>query len=425
MIDTPVSEVSDARDGGPALAREQPARVLFLHPSDELYGSDLALLNLLRGLDRSRFSPLVVLANDVPYDGVLSRELAASGIECRHLPIAVARRKYLAPAGLPGFLARVLSSTHLVSTLIEDERIALVHTNTLAVWVGGLAARRTGRPHIWHVQEQVERPALLLRFLQRFVPAHATHVVGVSQAALDSVLVTPTARAKSSVIYNAVAPDAWISASGRERIRAELGCAPDDVLVGMVARVSRLKGTDLCVRAISQLLARNPRVRCFVAGGPVPGQTEVLDEVKQLVAGSPAPDRIRLLGLRRDTPDLMAAMDLLVAPSRGGEGSSLTIIQAMFAGKPVVATDVGGNKELVANGATGLLVPNGDVAALADALGQLADDAGARAAMGSAARARAQAMFTVDRQVSSFNHLLEATYREAKHAASVRGAARS
>ena len=221
-----------------------------------------------------------------------------------------------------------------------------------------------------------------------------------------SILVTPAARAKSSVIYNAVAPDAWMAAEGRERIRAELGCGPDDVLLGMVARVSRMKGTDLCVRAVADLLAAHPTLHCFIAGGPVPGQTEMLDHVRELVAASPAPERIHLLGLRRDAPDLMAAMDALVAPSRYGEGASLTIIQAMFAGKPVVASDLGGNLELVAEGETGYIVPNEDVAALEAAIARLADDADARAAMGRAGRERALRLFTVERQVSRFNALL-------------------
>src|SRR5262249_11720691 len=156
-----------------------PARVLFLHPSDELYGSDLALLNLVRGLDRSRFAPLVVLANDLAYQGALSREMEASGIEVRHLPIAVARRKYLSPTGLLGFRQKLGRSTRMIADWIEHERIDLVHTNTRAVWTGALAARRAARPHIWQVQEQIERPVLLRRYLALLVPSHSTRVIGV------------------------------------------------------------------------------------------------------------------------------------------------------------------------------------------------------------------------------------------------------
>jgi glycosyltransferase involved in cell wall biosynthesis len=389
--------------------------VLFLHPSDELYGSDLSLLNMARGLDRARFTPVVVLANDLAYEGALSSELAAAGIECRHLPIAPARRKYLTPTGLVSFRSDLRRAAELIAGIVRDEHFDVVHTNTLAVWSGGMAAKRAGRPHVWHVQEQVERPAFLRRFLQRFVPAHASRVVGVSQAALDNILVGPAARAKGEVIYNAVDPGPWAAATGRERLRTELGCGPEDVLVGMVARVSRLKGADLWAEGGTELLARHPNLHCFLAGGPVPGQNEVLDDVQARVAGSAAPERFHVLGLRRDVPDLMAAMDVLVAPSREGEGSSLTIIQGMFAGKPVVATDVGGNRELLRDGETGLLIAKEDVRALSAAVARLVEDANLRQRMGQAGRARAAAHFTVEEQVRRISDVLWAEY-EASHA---------
>ena len=387
-------------------ARRLPIRVLFLHPSNELYGSDLVLLNLLRGLDRDYFQPLVALADDLPYEGLLAKELAASGIECRSLPLAVARRKYFTPTGLLGFLRRLRASTRLIARIVRDERIDLIHTNTLAVWTGGMAAKRMGLPHIWHIHEQIERPPQLRDYMRRFVPSHATRIVSVSRAALDHLLVTPETHAKGMVLYNGLVPDEWMRSSGRERIRAEMGCGPNDVLVGMVARISSFKAPDLFVEAASRLLGRYPNLRCFIAGGPVPGQTEMLERVQRLIAASPDPSRIRLLGFRRDTPDLMAGMDVLVQPSRDPEACSMTILQAMFAGKPVVATDVGGNKELIAQGQTGWLVPREDVDALAGALGRVAEDSEMRAALGHAGRQRALAQFTLDQQARAFNRLL-------------------
>lgn len=389
-----------------AAASRLPIRVLFLHPSNELYGSDLVLLNLLRGLDRAYFHPLVALADDLPYEGLLAKELAASGIECRSLPLAVARRKYFTPTGLVGFLRRLRSSTRLIARIVRDERVDLIHTNTLAVWTGGMAAKRTGLPHIWHVHEQIERPPQLRDYMRRFVPSHATRVVSVSRAALDHLLVTPAAQAKGMVLYNGLVPDEWMRAAGRERVRAELGCGLDDVLVGMVARISSFKAPDLFVEAASRLLSRYPNMHCFLAGGPVPGQTEMLERVQRLIAASPDPWRIHLLGFRRDTPDLMAAMDVLVQPSRDPEACSMTILQAMFAGKPVVATDVGGNKELVAQGKTGWLVQREDPDALAQALGRMVEDARMRSELGGAGQREALRRFTLDQQVRAFNRLL-------------------
>lgn len=387
-----------------------PANVLFLHPSNELYGADTSLLYLLRGLDRSRFRPLVLIGNDLAYEGALSRELEAAGIENRPFPLAVARRKYLSPTALPAFLARCRSSARQVSELIAKERIDLVHSNTLAMWTGALAARRAGRPHSWHIREQLERPRPLVALMQRFVPSHSVKVAGVSQAVLDNILVTPRARAKGQVIYNGVETDTWTSATGRERVRAELGVGRDDVLIGMIARISWMKGPDLCIQAVSRLMAADARIHCFVAGGPVPGQQEVMERIQTLIQESPAPERFHLLGVRRDAPDLMAAMDVLAAPSRYGEGASLTIIQAMTSGKPVVASDLGGNKELVVQGETGWIVPRNRVGELAHALHALVSDAPLRAAMGAAGQQRAITHFSVTRTVREFNDFLWDVY---------------
>jgi len=394
------------------MTMHQPAHVLFLHPSDELYGADTSLLYLLRGLDRARFQPFVILANDLAYSGLLSKELAAAGIPVMSLPIAVARRTYLSPTGLAAFLRRVRGSVRIVSEIIERESIDNVHTNTLAVWTGALAAKRAGRPHVWHIRESLQRPKQLVMLMRRFVPSHSARVVGVSQAVLDDILVTPEARAKGTVIYNGEEPQPFMHAAGREAIRQELGIGPDDVVAGMIARVSKMKAPDLSVRAASRLMNVYPKLHVFIAGGPVPGQTQPLHELRQLVAESPAPQRFHLLGERRDAPDLMAALDILAAPSRYGEGASRTILQGMFAAKPVIATDVGGNKELVQQNQTGFIIPSENVDALAQRIDILLRNEELRATMGRAGQEYALAHFTIDRTISAFNDLLWSVYAD-------------
>jgi len=107
----------------------------------------------------------------------------------------------------------------------------------------------------------------------------------------------------------------------------------------------------------------------------------------------------------------MMAMDILAAPSRYGEGASLTIIQAMFASKPVVATDVGGNRELVTHNETGYIVPSNDIEKLTDSLGRFVKSAQRRDAMGAAGQQRALRYFTLDRIVPAFNELLWEVYK--------------
>jgi glycosyltransferase involved in cell wall biosynthesis len=226
----------------------------------------------------------------------------------------------------------------------------------------------------------------------------------------DHLLVGERARSRGILLFNGVEPSEWTTATGAD-VRAELGCAPGDVLIGMVGRISKFKAPDTFVMAAARLLERHANLHFCLAGGVVPGEREMLERVRGLVAASPAPERIHLLGFRRDIPQITAALDILAVPSRGAETCSLVSVQAMLAGKPVVATDVGAMRETVADGETGLIVPRGDLDALVDALDALVRDPMRREAMGRAGRARASALFTLERQVREFNAILAAVCR--------------
>jgi glycosyltransferase involved in cell wall biosynthesis len=139
------------------------------------------------------------------------------------------------------------------------------------------------------------------------------------------------------------------------------------------------------VRALPALGDRRYSL-AFVGGGR--DQPQVEEELRAQGLG----DRVALLGDRHDVPALLAGADVFVLASRS-EGAPLSILEAMAAGLPVVASDVGGVAELVADGATGLLVPAGEPAALARALARLLDDRALRERMGAAGRARARDRF--------------------------------
>jgi glycosyltransferase involved in cell wall biosynthesis len=157
-------------------------------------------------------------------------------------------------------------------------------------------------------------------------------------------------------------------------VRAELGldAAP---LVGLVANIRGSKGHDVFLDAAGAVLAGEPAARFLIVGDGI-GFADVQRRVGRLGLDA----AVRMTGFRRDIPEVMAALDVLVLPSIRSEAASQVIPQALALGTPVVATDVGGSGELVREGETGRLVPAGDAAALAAAiLDCLRDRAGARA----------------------------------------------
>jgi glycosyltransferase involved in cell wall biosynthesis len=184
--------------------------------------------------------------------------------------------------------------------------------------------------------------------------------------------------------------------AARARLRAELGTAEDTVVVTIVSRLVRHKGYVELLAAMRELDAE-----LWVVGERL-ASDHGEDLEPYFAAAGP---RIRRLGYREDTPAILAAADIFTLPSHF-EGLPMSVIEAMLAGLPVVATDIKGPREQVVDGETGLLVAPMRVAPLAAALARLAGDAGLRRRMGEAGRARALARYDEGRVVAHTLDLL-------------------
>lgn len=398
-------------DCAAAAAEQTPATLLFVHSSDEMYGSDAVLLELVRRLDRARFRPLVVLPTDIPYHegrARLSDALAALDIPVRFMDFAVLRRRYLNPRALPAFAWRLWRGSRDLARWLRAEDVRLVHANTSAVLGGALAARWAGRPLVWHVHEIIERPGWLRWLIARLVTGLADRVVAISGPVAEALLGPGSAagaRDRVTVIPDAVDTERFQPQVAADAVRRALGAGPEQILVGTVGRIHTWKGQAVLVAAAAALRARCPQVRFAIVGDIVPGQPEPRQVVEAAIAAHDLGDRVRLAGYRADTPAVMAALDILVLPSTSPEPFGLVVLEAMASGKPVVATAHGGPLEIIIDGACGRLVPPGDPAALAAAIEQLAGDPGLRTRWGVAARERAVAHFGFGPHVSAFEAL--------------------
>jgi len=186
----------------------------------------------------------------------------------------------------------------------------------------------------------------------------------------------------------------------RAATRAALGVPEDAPLVLAVGSLTRQKAQHLLLEALARPALAG--ARAWIAGeGPL--AAELARRAEALGLGA----RVAWLGARQDVGDLLEACDVFVLPSER-EGLSVTLLEAMRAGRPAVATAVGGNPEAVADGVTGRIVPPGDPGALAAALGGLLADAPCRAAFGRAARERWRAEFTAERMVRETETLYRA-----------------
>jgi glycosyltransferase involved in cell wall biosynthesis len=187
-----------------------------------------------------------------------------------------------------------------------------------------------------------------------------------------------------------------------QRIREELGVGPSDFLVGNVGRLAPQKGQRHLVAAMPLLLERVPSAHAVIAGS---GDLE--DYLRDLALEVGVAERVHVLGPRRDVPALMHAMDVFAMPSIW-EGFGLVLLEAMAAGRPIVASRVATIPEVVLDGETGVLVPAGDPVALAEALAAFATDPARARALGSAGRERLRTQFSIEKMVGD----TELLYRE-------------
>jgi glycosyltransferase involved in cell wall biosynthesis len=200
--------------------------------------------------------------------------------------------------------------------------------------------------------------------------------------------------------------DLAISERRRGELRAELGLPPQARLIGIVARLVPIKAHEVFIAAAEQIARADPSCHFLIIG-----DGERRAELEALVRQAGLTDRTRFLGWRGDLDRLNADLDVVVLTSKN-EGSPVALIEAMAAARPVVSTSVGGVPDVVRHEENGLLVPDGDASAVAQAVLRLLGDAALSARLGIAGRAFVLQRFDADRLLSDLHALYQQLLRE-------------
>jgi glycosyltransferase involved in cell wall biosynthesis len=396
-----------------------PKQILVVHNNNDLYGGDKILLELLKRMDRSRFVPFVVLPSDTRHINRFSPELDKVGIEYRFIPLGILRRRYFKLWRLPRFAFEVLAGVWYLLRIIRKRKITLVHTNTNTILAGAIAGRIARLPHIWSIHEVVLEPNLVRKALHFLIPRLATRVVTVSRAVRNHMLKdVPQFAERFEFILGGIDLDPFLVGEGRERVRQEWGVRDDELLVGMAGRVTRWKGQSVFAEAAKLILAKRGDVKFAAVGGVFDSDIFYLGRFKEQVRDLGIESRFIIQDFCADMPSVFSAFDIFVLPSILPEPFGLVVIEAMAAGKPVVATAPGGPSETVVDGETGYLVKPSDPQAAASAVEKLLLDPVRREQMGAAGRKRAREVFALSRYVLAFEDLYDRVMKETSTAKS-------
>jgi glycosyltransferase involved in cell wall biosynthesis len=237
--------------------------------------------------------------------------------------------------------------------------------------------------------------------LQKLVCRFADCVLVNADAIRDRLIEQGYDPGKIVVIRNGIAPSNFARRERSAVLRAELGFPPSARLVAVFSRLNPMKGVEYFLDAAFILAERFPDVRFLVAGDGG-SKKELEDRACRLGLGS----RIVFTGFRSDVRDLLSEAAISVLPSLS-EGTSNTLLESMAAGIPVVATNVGGNPEVIEDGISGLLVPPRDSAAIAAAVGRLLEDEELSSRLGQAGMRRVSDLFSLSRSVHETEHLYQ------------------
>lgn len=291
---------------------------------------------------------------------------------------------------------------------VEEHRIDIVHSHTPRTLLtlrmalgGGRGPLHVATKHILNSPGD-RRWGLLYSLADRLLLYCPTHLVAVSGRVMRGIMACPGVGAgRVTLIRNAVDSAPCHVPEQRDSCRTEFGLTPGRILIGTSGRIEKVKRYDLLLQGFSKVHAAYPQCRLMIAGeGSLRRQLEGL--ARDLGIG----DGVIWTGFRKDMPRLLAAMDIYVMSSVN-EGLSLSILEAMAAGKPVVITDVGGARELVEHRSTGLLMRPGSAEAIADSLLTLLGDPELMSALARAGRDYVVGEYSLERMMGAYGRLYQ------------------
>ncbi len=207
-------------------------------------------------------------------------------------------------------------------------------------------------------------------------------------------------------IHNGIDIEQYTNHVNRESIKRMVGIGTNKHVVGLISNIKKIKGIRYFLHAASLICAENSDVEFVVVGGDLNEAGSSMNDMKLLAKGMNIADKIHFLGLRKDVADLISIFDVAVISSLS-EGFSNVLLEYMASAKPVVATDVGGNKEAVIDGETGLLVPSGNAKRLAEGINVFLGDTEIASRYGLAGRRRVEKEFSLKRMIQKYEDIFE------------------
>ena len=369
--------------------------ILMANPSPDVYGADLQMLESITAMVEQHWDVVVAL----PRRGALAEKVKARGARVEIVQFPVLRRANASPLEFFKILFAGARSIWTIRKTVRQLGACLVYVNTVTLPWWLLGARLAAVPTVCHVHEAETTDRRIVRMALNGPLIFATAIIVISRSALTAMCeVAPYLRQRSHLIYNGVPqPPAVPAPAGRTPGSA--------VTLAVVGRLSPRKAPHLAVETLSVLKKRDRNVSLDVCGTAFSGYEWYADQLRCRADELGVSESVRWLGYVSPIWPVLANADIVLAPSLR-EPFGNAVVEAQLSERPVVATAALGHLETIADGTTGLLIAEGDVAGFADAVERIIDDPELARNLAAQGRAAALRRFSVPRYKQEIAALL-------------------
>jgi glycosyltransferase involved in cell wall biosynthesis len=364
-----------------------------------MYGSSKVLLQAVIALKASGHKVCVVVSEKGPLIDALELE----GIETKIIRLGILRRRYLNALGLLNRAGVLTRAFFALMKLCKQNQIDIIYTNTAPVIIGGILSKFTGIKNVWHLHEILEPSSFMHRFFGWMINATAQKVIVVSDAVYNNWAGRIDA-SKMVKVYNGfeasdinvdVGANINTNANNIKPLRAQLNLNDNTVLVGMVGRVNLIKGQFYFIQIAAAAKAAGLNCHFVMIGDAYKGYEYLYPQLESQIATLGIQSSITNLYYQPNAVSLIQQLDIFVLPSIKPDSFPVVILEAMAAGKPIIATNQGGAQEQIDDRVTGFLVPTNDAIIAAQKLGVLVNNPDMRIQMGQAGAKKLQEQFSL------------------------------
>ena len=360
---------------------EKPG-ILFIHAGAELYGADRNILRAIITLAEAGYNCILM----VPNDGPLIEKARQNGVKCIIENYPILRREMMGPAKILKYLYSYFCAIPRIRKHLIENRINIIHSNTLVVMLGACFYKKKELIHIWHLRETIWKPEILKKILYGIVKKRADRIICVSQAVRKAL--GPCTRA--TVINNGIEPIMESPCLDRHLE------PKSQFYVGTIGRFNAIKGQiDLAKAARHIRSFSNLKIQYHFTGGVFNNNTYWLDLFNQFVNENKLSDIISVQDFTSDIKGVLSKLDLFVLPSTSPDSFPTVVLESMSAGVPVVSYRNGGVEEILDDDEN-CLVKLGDYKALGDTINRLLNDNALRYKLAEKQNARFRQLYSLD-----------------------------